>query len=454
MTEELTLEQVKTLFPPRDENSNKSDFGYVALVGGCLKYSGAIRLADMANTAMRCGAGVATLAVPRNIVKEIAPQILESTIFPLSAYEGHISFKENEFDELMRKNKVIAFGMGIGNSEATRKALSYLLSNYDGTLIVDADGINAMAKLSKKLVKSHKCKLVLTPHPKEFSRLSKLPLEDVLADPQGQAQKLAKDLGAVVLLKGHTTYISDGEKTYQVTKGTAGMATAGSGDVLSGILAAMVFGKEDLCLATAGAAYINGLAGEIATRENSETTLVASDTANCIKKAIEELAEKKPETRISKGFNLKFFIPIVIAALALGFCVAWAVRGQVDNKAFDVELSQEEDYIKTMDFLPKDIYIDGKLVNNYELYRPFTRIDGRVYVPLTEDVCRALGITAKWEGRHPKDIYITQDVASHEGVFYDIFGWNLKEVTGWAKANVALHLSDGNKEEVLHPEDY
>ena len=483
MSELLTLSQVKNLFPERDENSNKSDFGNIALIGGCVKYSGAIRLAEMANAAMRSGAGVCTLAVPSSISKEIIPNILESTIYPLSDNEGFIEFHETEFRELAEKNSVIAFGMGIGNTEETRKALVYLLKNYEGILIVDADGINAMAKIGKKTLCNHKCKLILTPHPKEFSRLAKREVKDVLEDPEGSASKLANFLKAIVLLKGHVTTVSDGETVYRVDKGCAGMATAGSGDVLSGILAAVVANnKDDLLTATAGAAYINGLAGEFASKEVGEVSQLASDTAKAVptvlnmlirKKAIEPSANEikfdgvaeegvtlidKTKTVVKTKFEenkswLKTSLAIICAVVLIG--IGFCIGNPVVNDAPAIEeidpLNRDGDYVLEMKFLTKDIYIDGQLVNNYELYRPITSVSDVIYVPLSEEMCAALGLRAQWEGRHPSDLFITKAEASHAGAFYSKDGWNLKAVTGWAKANVTIHLRDEEHDETLTP---
>ena len=482
MGELLTLSQVKNLFPKRDENSNKGDFGNIALVGGCVKYSGAIRLAEMANAAMRSGAGVCTLAVPGSIAELIIPNILESTIYPLSDREGFIEFHETEFRELAQKNSVIAFGMGIGNTDETRKALVYLLNNFEGTLIVDADGINAMAKIGKKTLCNHKCKLILTPHPKEFSRLSKRDVKDVMEDSEGSAEKLAKFLNAIVLLKGHVTKVSDGETTYSIDKGCAGMATAGSGDVLSGILAAVAANNQDnLLIATAGSAYINGLAGEFASKEVNETSQVASDTAKALPSVLNILIDDKeqnpqePEIKfdgvaedgvtlidktkdvITEKFSenkswLKTALAIICALLLIGIGFAIGSPAPAENEVVEYDpLNRDGDYVLTMKFLTKDIYIDGKLVNNYELYRPLTKVGDVVYVPLSEEICNALGIKASWEGRHPSDLFIDKAEASHSGAFYSKDGWNLKDVTGWAKAKVAVHLRNDGSDEVLTP---
>ncbi len=265
-------------FPERKNFSNKSTYGYVALIGGSKKYSGAIRLAAMANAAMRAGAGVAMLAVPDSITPYIIPNILEATVYPLSEKEGEIAFNESEISALIKKVKTIAFGMGIGLSEGARDTLSYLLNNFDGRLIIDADGLTLLSRLGKDAIKSAKCDLILTPHNMEFSRLIGLSVDEILAAPIEHAQNFAKECGCILLLKGPSTIITDGETVYITDRGCPGMATAGSGDVLSGILAATAAYIPSALEATALAAYINGFAGELAEFNRDPISMTASDT--------------------------------------------------------------------------------------------------------------------------------------------------------------------------------
>jgi NAD(P)H-hydrate epimerase len=289
--EYITPEQAASLFPERPKDCHKGTFGYVALIGGSIEYSGAIRLAAQANAAMRSGAGVATVAAPESICPLIVPQIMEATIYPLSDRKGRIVFNEDEMDGLCRRYDCIAFGMGIGNTEETLKAIEYLLTHYDRTLIVDADGLNAMAGLGHDLIRSSRARLVLTPHLKEFSRLSGMPMPEVKADPVSSAKQLAEELDAVVLLKGSTTVVAGPEdlRVLKTDRGCPGMATAGSGDVLSGILSALCTNAEDLVLAAAAGAYINGEAGELAESRRSDVTMTSYDTASCVAEAVEDL---------------------------------------------------------------------------------------------------------------------------------------------------------------------
>lgn len=464
MAEKFTEAQVKELFPKRDELSNKGDYGYIALVGGCVKYSGAIRLADMASAAMRSGAGVCAVAVPRSVCQQIIPQILESTLFPLDDSEGELVFNSSQFDELINKYDVIAFGMGIGNTEETRKALKYLLDHYTGILVVDADGINAMTKLGKKTLRSRRCKLVLTPHPKEFSRLAKRAVSDVVAKPEESCKALAAFLNCIVLLKGHSTVVSDGEDSYVVERGCAGMATAGSGDVLAGLLAALLAShKDELLKAAAAAAYINGLAGELASKEVGETCQIASDTAKHIGPALQQIlgcAEKSsaaadPVSASTLGSNARRVFNYVFAVLliaALSFSVWYGYRQHSTVEELLAREFDPEAYVLTMEFLSKDIYVDGVLINNYQISRPLTRFDDRIYVPLSPELCCAFGISAEWDGAHPRDLYITKTEANHAGAFVSLDGWDLSPVSGWARGSVIVHIKNGEDEELIYPD--
>ncbi len=280
---------IKGLFTPRPNFSHKGTYGYTALVGGSRKYCGAIRLAHMANAAVRSGAGVVKLAVPGILYPVIAPAVLESTLYPLSDDGDQVVFSEQEIAGLISGIRTAAFGMGIGTGEGAFRALDYLLAHFTGTLIVDADGLTLLSRMDQERIRSASCFLILTPHMKEFSRLSGMEIQDILANPVTAAETYAKETGTILLLKGPSTIITDGGKTWITDAGCSGMATAGSGDVLSGILAAVAAYAPDLLLGTAAAAYINGRAGELAQRRMGSVSMAAGDTVSCIPEIVREL---------------------------------------------------------------------------------------------------------------------------------------------------------------------
>ena len=270
------------LFGPRKNYSNKGTYGYTALIGGSKRYSGAIRLAGLANAAMRSGAGVVKLAVPDVLFPIVAPAVLESTVFPLKDDGDGIVFSEKETAELISNIRTAAFGMGIGTGKGAADMLEYLLDHFTGRLIVDADGLTLLSRMDKNRIRNAACTLILTPHVKEFSRLTGLSVNEILNSPVAAAEAYATEQKVILLLNGPATIITDGETTYITDTGCAGMATAGSGDVLSGILAAVLGYAPDPLFGTAAAAWINGKAGELAQEKYGAVGMVAGDTVQSI----------------------------------------------------------------------------------------------------------------------------------------------------------------------------
>ena len=287
---------LKDIFRPRVSDSHKGTYGYIALIGGSLMYSGAIRLAALAAAAARSGAGVVTVAVPESIAPVVASHVLVSTIYPLTDEEGaagHIGYAPEQIDTLMRRRKAIAFGMGVGTGSGARRVLRHLLENYEGRLLIDADGLNILAEDMELLYKS-KAKIVLTPHLMEFSRLSGLSLAEIEADKEGTAKDFAahcrlKGADVTLLLKGPVTVVTDGEEIIPVKAGCPGMASGGSGDVLSGIATAMLgYSTQPVLWTVAAAAYVNGRAGELAQALHGDISMTAADTVMQIEDVIKE----------------------------------------------------------------------------------------------------------------------------------------------------------------------
>jgi len=278
-------------FPPRPRDAHKGLYGYIALAGGSLSYSGAPRLAALGATALRCGAGVVMMAVPGSLCPLMVPLILESTLYPLSEdATGHLCFREQEWQDLGEKARVIAFGMGAGRTEEIIKILDWLLAHYTGRLIVDADGLWALARLGLARGRQAAGRLLLTPHLGEAARLLECSVQDIQAEPFRAARDMALACGGTVLLKGRATYITDGGEGWICDRGCPGMATAGSGDVLSGVAAALL-AREELSIphGAAAAAYICGLAGEEARKDWGDAAMLAGDTATRVGQVVRRL---------------------------------------------------------------------------------------------------------------------------------------------------------------------
>ena len=290
-TYEIKTKDIKNKFVNRPSDTNKGDYGYVGIMGGSLEYSGAVKLANLSASAMRAGCGVVRLIVPEEIAEAIAPYLLEQTIFPMNDNANKMVFSEEQINEALAKLKALAIGMGWGQSKEYEKILEYILGNYNIPVVIDADGLNTISKMNMDILNSTKCKVILTPHLKEFERLSKIKIEDIKQDEITIAKDFAKKYDVILLLKGPTTVVTDGENVYLVKKGCPGMATAGSGDVLSGILVGLLGYNEPDILTVATGAYLNGLAGEIAQEKYTDISMIASDTVKCLPEAIKKIRD-------------------------------------------------------------------------------------------------------------------------------------------------------------------
>ena len=285
----LEKEDIKCLFPRRDENSHKGNFGYVGIMGGCIEYSGAVKLANLSSSSLVSGCGVVRLIIPKEIEISVMPYLLEQTLFSIKSKNGHMLFDKNIINKALGKLKALAIGIGWGESIDNEKILKYILETKDIPIVIDADGLNTLAKMDKNILNKTNCKVILTPHLKEFSRISGYSLEEIEKNKEKLATDFAKNYNVILLLKGHTTIITDGEETYLVKRGCPGMATAGSGDVLSGILLGILGYNKPNVLTIAGGAYLAGLAGELAEKNLNDISMRASDTISKIPEAIDEI---------------------------------------------------------------------------------------------------------------------------------------------------------------------
>ena len=280
-----------SVLKPRLQDSHKGNYGYVSILGGCTEYAGAVKLANLSCAALRAGCGVAKLIVPRSLGVSVSPYLLESTLALFPDLDGHMRFDPDALDSALAGQAALAIGMGWGNSPENAEILSYILRTKGLRLIIDADGLNTLARMDLSILKESGCQILLTPHLKEMERLCGASVQEIRQDPITVAQRFAADCGVCVLLKGACTVVTDGRETYLVNRGCAGMATAGSGDVLSGILAG-IFGFHEVSPLTAACgAYIAGLAGELAQQDVNPISMLASDTVSHIAKAISTMID-------------------------------------------------------------------------------------------------------------------------------------------------------------------
>ena len=283
----LKKEDLKEVFREREKDSHKGTYGYVGIMGGCMEYTGAIKLANMSATALRAGCGVVRLIVPKSIESMIAPYLLEQTIFPIdNDEENKIKFNKENIDKALEKLKALAIGMGWGKGKDNIAILKYILENKAIPCIIDADGLNTLSEMNLDILNRTKCKVILTPHLKEFERLSKIKIDKIKENPRQIAEEFAKKYNIILLLKGSTTIVTNGAETYLVDRGCPGMATAGSGDVLSGILVGLLGYNEANVKTIASGSYLAGVAGELAQEKYTDISMKASDTIEMIPEAI------------------------------------------------------------------------------------------------------------------------------------------------------------------------
>lgn len=274
----IEINDIKDLFKERKDNANKGNFGTCGILGGSINYTGSVKLATLACSAMRSGAGICRIIIDEYLTNAITPYILEETLWPL----------DNDLDKAIRNLDSLAIGMGWGISDKNTKMLKYILKNYKGILIIDADGLNILAK-NLDLLSVTKAQVILTPHPKEFSRIINKDIKEILDDPIKYTMDFAKKYHVIVLLKGARTIVADGDDYYEVNMAVPGLATAGAGDVLSGILAGfMAYNKYNI-KSVAAAALLNALAGKIAEDKYTDIAMIAHDTIECIPDAIKKL---------------------------------------------------------------------------------------------------------------------------------------------------------------------
>lgn len=285
----VTETEARAILEKRARQTNKGDYGYIGLIGGSAEYAGAARLAYTASAAMRSGAGVTRLIVPRVIESAVLPYMNECTLkfLPNNEY-GCISYEKPLLDDATANLKAIGAGMGLGQKGDNKELIEYLLDK-DVPLVLDADALNTLSKYPELLDRRRCEKVVITPHPGEFSRLSGLSVTAILSDPARRAAEYASRYSLTVLLKGADTFVSDGSRIYLNTRGTPGMATAGSGDVLTGIITALVARSADVTLAAAVGAFVAGVAGEAAAKEYGVTGMISPDTVKYIAYAIKDI---------------------------------------------------------------------------------------------------------------------------------------------------------------------
>jgi len=283
--------RLPTRLSQRRLSSNKGDFGHIFIIAGSSRFSGAAILCGLA--ALRSGAGLVTLGIPKSInsavIKAKPPEIMT---LPLpETKDGSLSGNAcKKITDYLKKADVAVIGPGLTQDKPTQALIRKLVSRAHKPMVIDADGLNALSGHLSLLTGRKGLKrdtLILTPHPGEMARLSGKTIKEVQKDRKGAAKGFAERYRVVLALKGHKTVVSDYSGNLYINKtGNPGMATAGSGDVLTGIIAAFLGQGLGAFEAVKFAAYLHGAAADMAAKEKTQISLIASDIIDKIPVAI------------------------------------------------------------------------------------------------------------------------------------------------------------------------
>lgn len=284
----LRFKDIKRFFPDRARNTHKGCFGKVAIIGGSKNYSGSVMLSLSAFLALKTGVGYSNLLIPESLYSIYAAKFPECLITPIKDQDGNIVFDRENLEKILSYDS-IALGMGVGVSTDIYQTIKFLLENYNGKLIIDADGLNSLAKYGIEILKNKKCQVVLTPHIGEFLRLSKKDKIELFNDQIALAKEFAKEYNVYLVLKSAVSIITDGENTFINTKGCSGMARAGSGDALIGVMSGLLAFNEITVESISCACYTFGFAGELAQKTLTPYSMTATDLIKGLEEAVKNI---------------------------------------------------------------------------------------------------------------------------------------------------------------------
>lgn len=267
----LQQDDVLSLLPDRDENAHKGNFGKILLLCGSRGFTGAAYLAAMG--ALRTGAGLVFLGVPESVYFIEAVKLNEAIVFPLPDMDGMLS--EGAIEGLVKRlpaMDAVLIGCGLGQSDGTKAVVHWVLRHAQCPVVLDADGINLISG-HKNLLRGRLGATILTPHDGEFARLG----YSIGSDRMASARFAAQELGCVMLLKGHRSCITDGQREYINPTGNPGMAVGGSGDLLAGMIVSLLGQGLAPLEAAACGCWLHGKAGDLCAAQMGQYGMLPSD---------------------------------------------------------------------------------------------------------------------------------------------------------------------------------
>lgn len=280
----MTLERVDTLptLSKRRADAHKGDFGSILVVAGGRGMAGAAALAGVA--ALRSGAGLVRVATAAEVQPTVASFEPSYMTYPLEHdAQGLIRAEpaRRALAPFLERSSVLAIGPGLGQSEEIRSLVRWVVESVTLPTVMDADALNALVGQTELLGRLQR-PTVITPHPGEFARLTGKTVAEVQADRESHAVALAQAQNLVVVLKGAQTIVTDGTRLYVNSTGNPGMATGGAGDILTGVIAALIGQKLPAFEAAQLGVYLHGLAGDMARDQNGEVGMIAGDIVDVL----------------------------------------------------------------------------------------------------------------------------------------------------------------------------
>lgn len=282
---EITWDIARRLLPDRPQTAHKGTFGHVFIIAGSRGFTGAAKLAGEA--AARSGVGLVTVGIPRPLADVVAASLLEVMSLPLPATDAEALSAEAAGPalEFAAGKQAVVLGPGLMQHQETRSFVQAFVERCPTPLLVDADGLNAL-KNALDAIKRASAPIVLTPHPGEMSRLMNRPTAEIQQSRERCAREFAESSGCVVVLKGHRTVVAPPEgPVYVNPTGNSGLATGGTGDVLSGLIGGLMAQGLSTRDASLLGVYTHGLAGDIAAERMTERGMIARDVLDAIPEA-------------------------------------------------------------------------------------------------------------------------------------------------------------------------
>jgi NAD(P)H-hydrate epimerase len=295
----ITAREIAPLIGPRPLNANKGSFGHVLVIGGSVGKAGSVAMAGMA--ALRSGAGLSTVATPKSVLATVAgfhPEVMTEPLDETDA--GTISTRAGErMNAVIKGMTVLAVGPGISRNPETSDFVRSLVVKSKTPLVLDADGLNAFEGRAAELNGKGRT-LVITPHPGEMARLTESTIAAVQRDRINVARTFAREHELIVVLKGHRTLIAQPDGTVWVnTTGNPGMATGGTGDILTGMVAGLIAqNPQHIVEAVIAAVHLHGLAGDVARESMGEHSLVATDLVKALPEAFRRVRESVASCKV------------------------------------------------------------------------------------------------------------------------------------------------------------